>query len=501
MKTYNTLTGKLIGLLVILAAFVSTGNAYAQVDLDKGLVAYYPFDEGTIDASGNGNDGENHKANRERDVNGTKKGSYRFSNDDDYIRIPVDINAGAMPQMAMCAWVYPLKKYDPIVIISNDDRGGDRKIYATKKDKNYVWAISNGKGKAIGEVPVERKEWVFLVANYDEKSGYASIYVNGHKTLGKTSMDMGSASTMIGSNAYDNDDFDAIIDEVRIYNRLLSAEEIDSLMALKTPKRLHKKEEEKEYYYLPEQDNLIVRSKPTRDAANIGTVNIEDTLRYEEKVPTVGGKWDEWLKIKTNGKTGYVQMKYLDHRSVEDDEMSKIEAYLDDKMSWGNWQYWAIMGGALLLGILGIVFFGSIDGGLGRMTGSDYIGAAYFPIVAGITAMLFAIIFVIWQDPIEYYLGENFTLWPYGYGFGTWTVWLLIMILGVTFLIMFFESLFSTNPIHALLRIIIQIVLAAMIFVPVMIITMALIVVMIVLFFLGAILGGLGGYRYVVYRY
>ncbi|MDZ7777365.1 MAG: LamG domain-containing protein [Bacteroidales bacterium] len=214
-------------------------------------MAWYPFEKGTEDASGNGHDGDNYKANRERDVNGTKNGSYRFSNDKDHITIPVDINIGAMPQMAMCAWVYPFNKWDKITVIPNDDRGGDRKIFTVKEGKKYIWAISDGNGGHIGEVPVERKEWVFLAANYDEKSGYASIYVNGHKTLGRTSMDMGSAMTMIGSNAHDNEDFEAIIDEVRIYDRLLEPEEIDSLMALKNPKRLHKKEEEKNITICP----------------------------------------------------------------------------------------------------------------------------------------------------------------------------------------------------------------------------------------------------------
>lgn len=489
-----------VGITIILAALVAF-PAMAQVDLDKGLVAYYPFDNGTEDASGNGHDGDNHKANRERDVNGTKDGSYRFSNDKDHITLPVDINIGSMPQMAMCAWVYPFNKWDKITVISNDDRGGDRKIFTVKEGKKYIWAISDGNGGHIGEVSVERKEWVFLAANYDEKSGYASIYVNGHKTLGRTSMDMGSAMTMIGSNAHDNEDFEAIIDEVRIYDRLLKPAEIDSLMALKDPKRLHEKEEEKEYYYLPEQDNLIVRSVPTRDSRNIGKVDKSDTLRFSEKVPTKGGKWNEWLKVNLNGKTGYIQLKYLDHRSVEDDEMSEIEAYLDEKMNWGSWQFWAIMGGALLLGILGVVFFSSLDAGLGRMTGSDYVGMAYFPIVSAIAAVLMALIIVFWQDPVEYYFGENFTLWPYGYGFGTWTAWFVMMFTAVTFLIMVLESLFSTNPIHGLLRIIIQTFLAALMFIPVMIITMALIMVMVVLFFIGIILSAIGGYRYVVVRY
>lgn len=503
MKTINQQPGfiKYLLCLILTAFFTGVLPVNGQVDLSEGLVAYYPFDSGTEDVSGNGHDGENHRANRERDVEGYRNGSYRFNNDKDHIRIPVDINIGAMPQVAMCAWVYPFNSRDQITVISNDDEGGDRKIFSVKKDNKYVWAISDGKGGFIGEVPVERKEWVFLVANYDETSKYASIYVDGHKTLGKTAMDMGSAMTMIGSNAHRNKDFEAIIDEVRIYNRLLSPQEIDSLMALKNPVRLHEKSSEKEYYYLPGQDNLIVRSAPARDSKNIGKVNKEDTLRYTETVAEKGGKWKQWLKIKHGGKTGFVNMKYLEHRTIDKDEMTKVEAFLDDKMSWSNWQFWAIIGGVLLISILGIVFFRNLDYGLARMTGGDYSGAPYFPVIAGVAAALMSIILVLWQTPVEYYFGENFSLWPSGYGFGTWLAWLVMMAVGVTFVIMLLESLFSTNPIHALLRIVLLTLLAALVFIPVMIITIALIMVMVVVLFLGIILSSIGGYRYVVYRY
>lgn len=472
----------------------------SQVNLEDGLVAYYPFDDGATDASGNGLDGDIHRVNKERDVNGYRKGSYRWSNDKDHIKIPVDINVGTMPQITMCAWVYPLKIYDEIIVLSNDDRGGDRKIHTVKKDRRYVWAISDGKGGSIGEVPVERKKWAFVAAVYNEDSRYASIYVNGTKTLGKTSMDMGASYTMIGANPYDNDDFEALIDEVRIYNRKLNRTELDSLMALKEPVSFHKKKKES-YYYLVEQDNLLVRSRPTRNASRVGTLAKNDTLRAEETVPTVGKKYDEWLKIQHNGQNAYVSLKYLDHRTESDDDMSELEAFLDEKMNWGSWEFWAIIAGALALGILGIVFFGAIDAGLGNLTRSDYSGMAYFPIVTTICGVIFAILLVLWQDPIEYYLMENFTLWPYGYGFGTWLAWLVLAVMAVTFVITFFESIFSTNPIHALLRIIVLVGLAGLTFIPAMIITMALIIVMVVLLFLSIILSAFGGYRYVLVRY
>ncbi len=498
-ELYNWKKKTLMMCAFLLIAGIS--GLFAQVNLKEGLVAYYPFDGGLKDVSGNENHADNHRANRAIDLEGSKKGSYRFYQKKDYLKIPVNINPGAMPQMAMCAWVYPFSSYKSMTIISNDDRGGDRKIYTEKRDGKQTWVISDGAGKSIGSVPVVKKKWVFLVANYDDESGYASIYVDGKKTLGKTQMDMGMNYTVIGSNPKKHNKYEVLIDEVRIYDRLLKPDEIDSLMKLKNPVPIHTRKMAKETYYVPKQDNLIIRSQPFVSSAKMGMINKTDTLRIFEIASDKANKYLKWLAFDFNGKTGYANTNYLDERTVEDDERSEIEAYLDDKMKWSNWEYWAIMGGMLLIAILGIVFFPSIDEKLSAKTGSNYNGVAYFPIVSAVVAGLFAMVLVFWQTPVEYYLIESFTLWPYGYGFGTWLAWGLMAILAITFVAMFIESITSTNPIHALLRIVIQTLLAALIIVPVMIITIALFMVFVVILFLGAILGSIGGYRYVVVRY
>ncbi|MBU2650493.1 MAG: SH3 domain-containing protein [Bacteroidetes bacterium] len=477
---------KTLAILIILVFNVNLKSAYSQknLDLEKGLLVYYSFEDKATDLSGNNNDGILHNVNRERDVDGTKRGSYRWNDDNDYIEIPVDMNIGALPQVTLCAWVYPLSYRDEIIVISNDDRGGDRKIYTAKSNNKWIWAVSDGKGGFIGKVPKVSKQWVFLVATYNEDTRTGSIYVDGVKTSGKTKMDMGSPKTLIGASPRGNDDFEALIDEVRIYDRILTDTEIDSLQKMKPfIDNFEDKDDEKTYFYLVKQDNLIVRSQPTTDAASIGTLNTSDTLYFDERVPTKGGKYDEWLKIKINDKTGYVQLKYLNHTSLEEETRSAFEKKLDKYMSWGKWQFWLIMVVMLILGLTGSFMFKGIDSLLNTITRNDYEGnVAFFPLTAALTAFVMAILMIIWQDNIEYYLGENFTIWPYGYGFSAWAVWLLLLVNAVAFLIMFIESLTCGNLIHGLLRIIIQSFLAVITFISVLVITIAIIIIMIVLF-------------------
>ncbi len=487
------LKAKLLFTIASLLFLFLPATIYSQknVDLQKGLIGYYSFsDNNAADESGNGNDGETHGVNREKDVSGEKNGSYRWNDDDDHIKLPIDVGATALPRVTLCAWVYPMSYRPEIIVISNDDRGGDRKIYTSKKNKKRVWAISNGKNGFIGKIPVKTRQWVLLVATYDEKSKRASIYVDGVQTSGRTQMDMAADFTLIGANPYGNDDFETLIDEVRIYNRILSKSEINALRKLK-PKIDNFKKKEENSFYLPKQNNLIVRSQPSAQSGAIGKLSKPDTLRSKIQVPSKGGKWNEWLKIVHKGKVGYVQLKYLHKTTLKKENISSFEKITGKYMNWGNWQFWAIMVLLLLIGIGGSLKFESIDNLLNSITGNDYEGnIAFFPILTGFTGFVFALLMLIWQDGVQYYLFENFSIWPGGYGFAAWVVWITLIINLIVFIILFIESVACGNIIHGLLRLVIQFVLSVFTFFSTFVITIAVIIIAIIviiaLIFLGS---------------
>lgn len=475
-------------------------SIYSQKDatLQKGLLGYYSFsDNDGIDESGNENHGELDGVFHEKDVSGKKNGSYKWNDEDDYIKLPIDISAMTLPKVTLCAWVYPLGYNYEITVISNDDRGGDRKIYSPNLNRKRVWAVSDGKGGFIGKTPMVARKWVFVVATYNESSKRASIYVDGVKTSGKTQMDMSADFTMIGANPYRNDDFEALIDEVRIYDRILSKSEINALRKLK-PEIDDFKKKEKTKYYLPKQNNLIVRSQPTKDAKIIGKISTLDTLRSKIQVPTKGGKWNEWLKFDYNGKVGYVQLSYLQTKYVEDEDLSDFEKLSKEYMNWGNWVFWVIMLLSLGIGIGGSFGFGGIDNLLNTITGNDFEGnIAFFPIMAGFSGFVLAFFMVFWQDEIEYYLFDNFSLWPTGYGFAVWVVWIVLAINLLIFLFLIFESLSCGSIIHGILRIIIQTIFAVFALYSVFVITIAIIFIVIVVMVGLLFLSALFGVRYV----
>ena len=73
---------------VFLSAFLVVHIACAQVNLNNGLLAYYPFNGDAKDASGNGNDGTpQNGAQLTTDRFGNPNSAYYFDGIDDYISI------------------------------------------------------------------------------------------------------------------------------------------------------------------------------------------------------------------------------------------------------------------------------------------------------------------------------------------------------------------------------------------------------------------------------
>ncbi len=483
-RLFNLRYPPLVLLVLTLFLFnINTAITQNGVDLEKGLIGYYTFEDGANDDSGNGNNGEIDGVNSEVDINGEDQGSYRWNDADDFIKLPIDINIGALPQVTMCAWVFVKSYSSPITVISNDDRGGDRKIYSVFSNKVTIWAISDGKGGFIGNQPLNRKHWVFLVATYDEKTKKAALYVDGVKNSGKTQMEMGAGYTYIGANPYENSnkDFEALIDEVRIYDRVLSKAEIDALRDLQNiPLFTDVAKVEKSFTYLPKQDNLLVNTGKSSQSKTLGTINMTDTLTGKQ-VKAKGVDWAEWLEIKFEGKTGYVQLKYLNKTEVGTEPVSEFSQSMKKYTDLTGWKFWVITVVVLLFSFGASMQFTLVDGILASITkNEDNEGnVAFFPIFSGLSGVIFALLMVVWQDSIEYYLSQNFSIWPAGYGFSAWAVWILIIVNVVFFALMVIESLNCGNIIHGIFRIIIQIILGVLTFASAMIITIAILVIVI----------------------
>src|SRR5690242_9009348 len=76
-----------------------------QVNLNQGLVAYYPFNGNANDASGNGNNAVFNNATLTSDRFANAGSAYSFNGIDNYMRIPNSPSLNPANQISICVWV------------------------------------------------------------------------------------------------------------------------------------------------------------------------------------------------------------------------------------------------------------------------------------------------------------------------------------------------------------------------------------------------------------
>ena len=237
-----------LALLTVLVAALFGGGCSS---LDKGLVAYYPFNEGegatVADQSGNGHTGVLEGA---KWVDGVSGHALEFSKN----RVSLGSYGGYSDKVSITGW------FKTVSQSSSRGRGaqGWMHILAGPRHKDVIFGLGDNNRPGWGiqsnpnfilysNNPVIDAKWHFLVGTYDgntqkifvdgglEKSKKSSgIFKPGLKTIGSRSeSDRRSESD---TNPLWTGFFIGSIDNVRIYNRALSDKEVKALYDLEKPK-------------------------------------------------------------------------------------------------------------------------------------------------------------------------------------------------------------------------------------------------------------------------
>jgi len=206
---------------------ISAGTAKLKETGDfDGLVGYWKFEDNFEDSSGNENHGTNHGAIF---VDG-KVGRALDFDTGTYVSIPPSDSLKITDEITIEVWVK-----------SEEDADGSKVVRILIKDQSYgfqwdstgeEWQstiILKLSGSWVGvsnPVNLVKDTWYHLVGTYDGQT--MKIYVNGELKNSKnitSSIETNDNYVFIGSQA-ESYQFKGIIDEVAIYNRALSAEEI-----------------------------------------------------------------------------------------------------------------------------------------------------------------------------------------------------------------------------------------------------------------------------------
>jgi len=212
------------------------GAAPADIPTE-GLVAYYPFNGNANDESGNGNHGTvigNVKLTTDR--HGNSNGAYQFfGNALNYISVP-DHASLHISKFTLSAWVYTdSDNYGSGYLINKgrDIENGSYRLCVTSVGAQTCYSGSNGVSMPKPETGV----WHMVTGTVEGNK--ARIYLDGkfvaEKNLSYSFVHNNSEKLTLGMHYYSGvPDFWAypllgIMDDVRIYNRVLSDSEIEAL--------------------------------------------------------------------------------------------------------------------------------------------------------------------------------------------------------------------------------------------------------------------------------
>jgi len=237
-------------------------NASAQVNLNQGLLLYLPFNGNMLDASGNGVTVTNVGATLAPDQNGNPNSACYLNGN-----ARLQINSQQVPMgssVSLCVKLKPMSFYNGLCYNNNIidcgnggyNSGSYSLIYSPTLNQNpanycvtpdtnfenYRININTSAFNSlntitpINAVPyIQSNQWDCVIGIFDATTSTASIYVDGQFRYSfsfPAGMGAANASTLfIGGTNNPTYPYNVhgIVDEIRIYNRPLNLQEIDSL--------------------------------------------------------------------------------------------------------------------------------------------------------------------------------------------------------------------------------------------------------------------------------
>jgi len=235
-------------LFVAVLAVALFGMGCASSSLNKGLLVYYPFNGNAKDKSGNGYDAQaKNFPSPTSDRHGNPENAYKFNGIDDYVVVPDEMFT-ALEAVTISCWVNLDDSTDNwSYIFSGHKEGNDNLLfigfYGELKRLNICHKQEILAFPMIGYVG----KWKHLVvARADLESGF-NVYLDGKwKALIKHernyALEFASGGVLIGPDQDEvgggfgeHEWLKGSLDDYRIYNRALSAEEVKALYDLEKP--------------------------------------------------------------------------------------------------------------------------------------------------------------------------------------------------------------------------------------------------------------------------
>ena len=204
-----------------------TGGEEEVKYLSEGLIGYYKFDGNAVESSSEENNGRIIGA---EDINGKIGRALEFGGNTEHDYVDLEQKEFLLQEFSLMVWVKPYNVAGRRNIISKHDEWFNFQLDEGKVSLSgkYPW-----REQILSENSAEENKW-YHVAAVRFLNGTAIVYLNGEKEgegeLPDLETNKQIEPLVIGS--YDSgwaDNFEGRIDEVRIYNKALTSEEIKKI--------------------------------------------------------------------------------------------------------------------------------------------------------------------------------------------------------------------------------------------------------------------------------
>ena len=266
-------------------------------DLKQGLILHYDFDSAPLagkvaDKSGRGNDGV--VVNVAFLKEGHQGGAAKFALNDSYITVPNNQGLNP-PQFTLAAWIKTSFKDKAWrrIFDKSWDHGYDITMGGDDGGKSYQGQVMMEVAGAAAGIrgPVTDGQWHHVVGTFNAKE--LVVYLDGRRA-GSVRAKQQPAPTMydltIGANRSDppaevGPSFNGMMDDVMMFNRALSAEEVQSLFTAQGGV-LEPQPASNPPATAPAKPDAATRLREVKSLYDQGLINKDD---YDKKVKEIMG--------------------------------------------------------------------------------------------------------------------------------------------------------------------------------------------------------------------
>lgn len=203
-------------------------DAAAEPTIPSDYVLYMPLDGNVLDEKGA--DASNHGAIATSNRHKEAQKAMKFEGNT-YIEVPLNINPDTFPELTITVWARSTQielDEEVMQIVSHDDGEFDRSLGIDYRGGGTGWSAATKEG-ILGYSAVRYEHWTFLAVTYNQAKERTVLHVGDKIFESKSTSGNGWDYLHIGANPTFGEYFVGDIDDLRIYNRVLSEKELEAL--------------------------------------------------------------------------------------------------------------------------------------------------------------------------------------------------------------------------------------------------------------------------------